>query len=279
MDANVYPDLTVKAQEFERLLSTLDVAAWGTPTPAPGWTVKHQVAHLTAVFRMAGTAAADPARFQQLASTLSPDFDANVAAAMAPFLATEPPILLSRWRTESAGAISALAAVPQDQPVPWLVRPLPPAVLAAAGMMELFGHGQDVLDALGVQRQQTDRLWHVVAFATRTWDFGYQARGLTPPAEPFRFELTAPSGVPWTFGPEGAQTISGPAVDFCLLVTRRRHRADLALTATGPEADHWLDIAQAYRGPAGEGRRPGQFTDAGTGGASRPSADHPARIH
>jgi hypothetical protein len=31
--------------------------------------------------------------------------------------------------------------------------------------------------------------------------------------------------------------------------------------ATGADADQWLDIAQAYRGPAGEGRRPGQFAD------------------
>jgi uncharacterized protein (TIGR03084 family) len=77
----------------------------------------------------------------------------------------------------------------------------------------------------------------------------------------FRFELTAPSGAQWPFGPEDAtQRISGSAEDFCLLVTRRRHRDDLALTAIGQDAEHWLDIAQAYRGPAGEGRKAGQFT-------------------
>lgn len=90
-------------------------------------------------------------------------------------------------------------------------------------------------------------------------DLGYESHGLTPPAAPFRFELTAPSGEPWTIGREDAQTISGPAHDFCLLVTRRRHRDDLALTAAGEDAEQWLDIAQTYRGPAGEGRKPGQF--------------------
>jgi uncharacterized protein (TIGR03084 family) len=94
----------------------------------------------------------------------------------------------------------------------------------------------------------------------RTWDFGYQARGLTVPDKEFRFELTAVSGELWVFGPaDAAQRITGPAVDFCLLVTRRRHRADLSLAAVGAEADRWLDIAQAYRGPAGPGRLPGQF--------------------
>jgi hypothetical protein len=53
--------------------------------------------------------------------------------------------------------------------------------------------------------------------------------------------------------------VSGPALDFCLLVTQRRHRDDLALVAEGPDADHWLDIAQAFAGPSGEGRKPGQF--------------------
>jgi uncharacterized protein (TIGR03084 family) len=147
--------------------------------------------------------------------------------------------------------------------VPWLVNPLPPAVLAAAGMMEMTGHGQDIADALGVTRRPTDRIRPVTEFIVRTRDFGYLARELTPPAEEFFFALTAPSGATWTFGPADAtQRITGPAADLGLLATRRRHRADLALRAEGAEADRWLDIAQAYRGPAGAGREPGQFAAA-----------------
>ena len=148
--------------------------------------------------------------------------------------------------------------------MPWLVRPLPPAILACAGIMENFAHGQDIADTLGVQREATDRLRHLVGFAVLVWDFGYQSRGLTPPEEQFRFEITAPSGELWAFGPQdAAQKIARPAVDFCLLVTRRRHRDDLAVTAIGADADRWLDIAQAYRGPAGPGRTPGQFAGSG----------------
>jgi uncharacterized protein (TIGR03084 family) len=72
--------------------------------------------------------------------------------------------------------------------------------------------------------------------------------------------LTGPTGGRWDFGPTDAtDRISGPAVDFCLLVTRRRHHADLALVSYGDDARRWLGIGQAYRGPAGEGRVPGQF--------------------
>ena len=88
----------------------------------------------------------------------------------------------------------------------------------------------------------------------RTRDFAYAARGLPAPAQEFRVELTAPGGSVWTFGPEGAeQRVTGPAADFCLLVTKRRHRADLRLIADGADADQWLDFAQAYAGPPSGG--------------------------
>lgn len=263
MTQDVIGALTAEGNEVDQLVAGLDESQWSLPTPAPGWTIAHQIAHLAATFRLAALAASDRAAFEAVAARLSPDFDANVRGAMAPYLAAPPAALLAKWREERAAAEQALAAVPAEQIVPWLVRPLPPAVLACAGMMELFGHGQDIADALGVTPRRTDRIKYLVGFTVRVWDFGYLARGLDTPDVEFRFELTAPSGALWTFGPEGsAEKITGSAVDFCLLATRRRHRTDLSLTATGAEADRWLDIAQAYRGPAGDGREPGQFAAA-----------------
>jgi uncharacterized protein (TIGR03084 family) len=252
--------LAQEGEEVEKLVSPLAAEQWALPTPAAGWTIAHQIAHLIANFRLAALSAAGPEAFRALTAGLSDDFDANVRAAMAEHLAEPPTVLLDRFRSDLASASRAIAAVPAGELVPWLVNPLPPAVLAAAGMMEVFAHGQDIADALGVRRGYTDRIRHLVAFGVRTRDFGYLARGLTPPDGEFRFELTAPSGALWEFGPrEAADRVTGPAADFCLLVTRRRHHGDLALTATGSQARDWLQIAQAYRGPAGPGRRPGQF--------------------
>ncbi|HEY0168871.1 MAG TPA: TIGR03084 family metal-binding protein [Jatrophihabitans sp.] len=252
--------LTAECDELDELLAGLADEQWKLPTPAPGWTVAHQVAHLAATFRMAGLSASDPDAFIALMRGLDPDFTVSVANALSQYLPHPPEVLFSRWRAERAAAMQALASVPADQLVPWLVRPLPRGILMMAGMTEAFAHGQDIADTLGVQRRRTDRIRFLVAFAVRTWDFGYLARDEPVPDVRFRFELTAPSGAQWQFGPEDAdQRISGPAEDFCLLVTRRRHPEDLAITAVGPDAQHWLQIAQAYRGPAGQGRRPGQF--------------------
>jgi uncharacterized protein (TIGR03084 family) len=257
---DVIADLTAEAEAVETLVAGLDAADWARPTPAPGWTVADQIAHLAFIFRLAGTAASDAELFTAMIAQASSNFEGAVNAALAEYKDDPPEVLLSRWRAERDSSIKALAAVPAGQLVPWLVRPLPAPVLACAGMMELFAHGQDITDAVGATPTPDDRLWHIALFATLVWDFGYQSRGLTPPDVQFRYELTAPSGALWEFGPADAeQRITGPAHDFCLLVTRRRHRDDLAVTAVGADADHWLDIAQAYRGPAGEGRRPGQF--------------------
>lgn len=259
----VLADLTAEGEILDDVLGSLDDNAWRTPTPAPGWTIAHQVAHLCAIFDMAALSAGNPTAFTAMMSRLSADFNANVDAAMSPYLAEPPDELLATWRSKVTTSVTNLAAVPPDQTVPWLVRPLPPGILACAGIMELVGHGQDILDALGIEREWTDRIVHLVGFAVLVMDFGYLERGLTPPQKPFRFELSLPSGKLWEFGPEDAeQRISGPASDFCLLVLRRRHRADLAIAAQGDEADRWLDIAQAYRGPAGPGRKPGQFAPA-----------------
>ena len=77
-------------------------------------------------------AASDPTAFREFTVGLSGNFAANVESALAPFLNDPPDALLGRWRDERASVTKALAAVPAGQVVPWLVRPLPPAILACA---------------------------------------------------------------------------------------------------------------------------------------------------
>ncbi len=262
----VLADLAAEGDDVDRMVAGLADRQWMLPTPAPGWTIAHQVAHLADNSRITALAAVNPAEFEARRHAMGSgfeNFDAVIAAGAAEQLAGTPAELLARWRTQRAAARDALAAVPPGQKVPWMVTPLSVATVASAQIMELFGHGQDIADALGVLREPSARIRHVARFGVRTRDFAFLAHGLTPPADEFSVELAAPGdlgdlgGQIWRFGPDSAaQRVSGPAVDFCLLVTRRRHRDDLALTASGPDADRWLSIAQAYVGPPGPGRAP-----------------------
>jgi uncharacterized protein (TIGR03084 family) len=116
--------------------------------------------------------------------------------------------------------------------------------------METWAHGQDVVDALGLTRRPTPRLRHVAHLGVRTLGWSFRVNGRPEPDVAVRVQLTAPEGGTWTWGPEeAADRISGPAEDFCLLVTQRRHRDRTALRARGPVADAWLDLAQAFAGP------------------------------
>ena len=133
--------------------------------------------------------------------------------------------------------------------------------MATARLMETWAHTTDVADALRVRREPTARLRHVAHLGVRTRNFAYGVRNLTPPAEEFRVGLTAPDGAVWTWGPQdAAQRVTGSALDFCLLVTQRIHRDDTDLVAVGEDAARWLDIAQAFAGLPGEGRKPGSRT-------------------
>ena len=87
--------------------------------------------------------------------------------------------------------------------------------------------------------------------------FSYAVHGQAMPVAEIRVELEGPDGTSWTWGPpDAADRVTGPALDFCLLVTQRRHRDDLALVIEGPAATGWMAIAQSFAGAAGTGRSP-----------------------
>jgi uncharacterized protein (TIGR03084 family) len=255
-------DLRAEGDALDRVVADLEDTAWLTPTPAEGWTVATQIAHLDWTNGQALHALRDPEGFgafvlesrDRLATLV--DEEARAASSAAP---TQ---VLESWRHSRAELADALAALPDGARVPWFGPPMNAMSMATARLMETWAHGLDVTDALSLPPSVSGRLRHVAYLGVRTRDFAFAQHGLPAPAEPFHVELTAPDGEVWAWGPEdAAQRVTGPALDFCLRVTRRRHRADLALEATGPDADRWLDLAQAFAGPPGE-ERPAAGTSA-----------------
>ena len=254
----VLADLEAEGAVLDALVADLPDGEWSRPTPAAGWTIAHQVAHLAWTDDASVLAATDPAAFQIELEKAIAVIDTYVDDAAAAGAARPPAELLAGWRAGRGAVVAALRAVPAGTKIGWFGPPMSAMSMATARLMETWAHTQDVADALGVHREATSRIRHVAHLGARTRDFSYVANGRTAPAEEFRIELTGPDGDLWTWGPQdAAQRVTGPALDFCLLVSQRRHRADLALVATGPDADAWLDIAQAFAGPPGSGREAG----------------------
>ncbi|MFD8952274.1 TIGR03084 family metal-binding protein [Streptomyces xanthophaeus] len=256
--AAVFVDLREEGRELDLLVAGMTAADWARATPAPGWSIAHQIAHLHWTDRAALLSLTDSTGFGHMVEEALKAPDSFVDEGAEEGAALPPELLLARWRAGRTALGEALAEASPDTRFPWYGPPMKAASMASARLMETWAHGQDVADALGVHRAPTARLRHVARIGVRARDYAYAVRGLPAPDGEFRVELSAPDGAGvWAYGPPDApQRITGPALDFCLLVTQRAHRADLALTAEGPDADRWLDIAQAFAGPAGPGRAP-----------------------
>jgi uncharacterized protein (TIGR03084 family) len=248
-------DLAAEHDDLDDLVAPLSEADWQRATPAVGWAIHDQISHLTFFDGTALLALTDVERFASSRDALlaDPGHDPSVELGRS----VAPAELLHAWRTGREALIAAARPLDPRARIDWYGPPMSARSFITARLMETWAHGEDVADALGVRREPTHRLRHVAHIGVRTRDFAYRNRGLEPPAEEFRVVLAGPGGEEWTWGPADArQSVTGPALDFCHAVAQRRHRADLALTATGPDADRWLDIAQAFAGPPGTGRAP-----------------------
>ena len=255
--SQVVDDLDAEGDALESLVASLSPEQWSSPTPAEGWTIAHQVGHLAWTDAASIKAATDPEAFQQLVTEAWSNPTGFVDEAAEEWARIPPAELLETWRAGRRALSAALRAVEPGTKLPWFGPPMSPVSMASARIMETWAHGLDIADTLGAAPEPTARIKHVAHIGVRARDFAYAVNQMTPPSEPFRVELEAPDGTTWTWGPEdAAQRVSGPALDFCYLVTQRRNLADLDLSVEGEDARHWLGIAQAFAGAPGKGRPP-----------------------
>ena len=250
-------DLDAETAVLLAMLEPLDASGWETPTPAPGWRVQEQVAHLAYFDEAATTAATDAEAFQRELEAALVDPDGITERISRRARAMEPAEVL-QWFTAARAAMRAtfLALDPSTR-VPWYGPPMSIASSLTARIMETWAHGQDIADGLGVVHTPTRALRQVAHIGVRTFANSFTAHGLEVPGVAVSVALVAPDGETWTWGdPVSIERVEGPALDFALVVTQRRHVADTALAITGPIATQWMAIAQAFAGPPGAGREP-----------------------
>ncbi|HZT64641.1 MAG TPA: TIGR03084 family metal-binding protein [Acidimicrobiales bacterium] len=259
--AAICADLAAEHDELDRLVAALDESGWDTPTPAEGWAVRDEISHLAFFDETA-----------RLAATDADGFAASVAEAMAdPVGYSDAPIergramsgaeVLDWWRRARADVLEVFGSLDPAARIPWYGPAMSAMSFATARLMETWAHGQDVFDAVGAARQPSDRLRHVCHIGVRAINYSFTVHGRPVPTTPVRVELAGPAGDQWSWGEESApDRVTGDALDFALVVTQRRHLADTGLSVEGPVATEWMSIAQAFAGPAGTGRQPGQFT-------------------
>ena len=257
-------DLVAETAWLDEVLGALSPGQWQLPTPAPGWTVADQVSHLAYFDEATLLSIRDPDLFRLDAEALAgrgSDFPDQVAAEYRHLGGAE----LLRWfRAARLALLDGYASADPGARLPWYGLEMGLASSVTARLMETWAHGQDIADTLGIERPATSRLRHVAHLGVRSLPYSYLVNGLPQPDAPIRVELAAPDGGQWTWGPDdAADRVTGTALDFCLVVTQRRHRTDTGLVISGQTAGQWIAIAQAFAGAAGRGRPPHTVTRTG----------------
>ena len=256
----VLTDLLAEQEALDVIVAPLGAEQLALATPSPRWTVADQLAHLTYFDNNAALAIEDPDAFQQTITAL---FEAAVGGddaidefVLGAWRHLAPAELLAGWRAGRRRLADAAATLADDTRIAWYGPSMGAKSFLTARLMEVWAHGQDIIDTVGAERPATDRLRHIaqLGYITRKWS--YVNRRLEPPVGDVHVTLTAPSGETWTWGEDDENRVSGPALDFCLVVTQRRHVDDTALVVEGDRARDWLIRAQAFAGPATDGPAP-----------------------
>jgi uncharacterized protein (TIGR03084 family) len=253
-------DLRAEFAALDAIVASLTAQQWATATPAPDWNIRDQVWHLAWADGQAYRAIAEPEAYAQESARAQRDATAYHDEVIARGRRQEPQAILAYWREQSQlFQRAALSAGPRAR-IAWYDTQMSVISLVSARVMETWAHGQDVRDCLGLPPEVSDRLRHVAHIGSNAMPYAFRALGLPAPLAAVRVELELPGGALFTFGADNAvDRVTGLALDFCLVVTQRRHLADVDLTIVGQTAVRWMQVAQAFAGPPGPGRAPSQF--------------------
>lgn len=246
--------LAEQVDELDRLVGGLDEAGWALPSRCPGWTISDVLLHLCQTNEM--TVASAQRRFTEEAAAFGNRVGTAPAGASADDLAglavaaergPSGKEVYDRWRASSAAQAAALGACEAGTRLPWLVGELAAITLATTRLAETWIHSGDVAAGLGRELTPAARLRPIARLAWRTLPYAFAQAGKTLTG-PVALRLTAPDGTTWEFDPDtpAATTVSGPALDFCLVAARRTPPSETALTATGPDGAAVLDLVRTF---------------------------------
>ena len=242
-------DLEAETAALAAVVGDLTEEQWRAPTVAEGWDSHETILHLGAADWFAHLTVSDPAAFAEAHARMTDEVPLNdlVGAEIRALSGRELWQWFSEGRTVMIDAFRQLG--PKDR-LAWIGPEIGAKSMATGRLMESWTHSHDLADTFGHEYPQTDRLRNIAHLGVVTREFSYINRGLTPPTEPVRVELAAPSGDVWAWGPEdAADRVTGSGYEFCKVLTRRVPLSASALETKGDGATQWMEIAQPWIEP------------------------------
>jgi uncharacterized protein (TIGR03084 family) len=241
----VLDDLEAEESDLEHLLSGLSDDLWARPTPAAGWDVRDQVAHLADTEEAAhDTATAGPRNLSDEVANFE-NGDAWTESGCEKGRALDPAAVFGWWAGARRRTLAVLRTLDPDTRVPWGLG-MGLRAFGTARLMEHWAHGLDVRAAVDRPGTDTDRLRHVAWIGINALPYAFGVAGVEPPAgRTLRFELVGPD---LALGPaDGTDVVRGPTGQWCRLAVQRITRDQAPdLVAEGPLAELALSHARAF---------------------------------
>jgi len=261
-------DFCDECAALDDILEPLDDGAFAARTLFRDWTINHVLQHLHFFNVMAVHSAFDPARFQaeyaRFGDLRAADGGSMVRATDEMLNGVTGQTLRAAWRDTWLAMHPRFAAADPKARVKWAGPDMSVRSSITARLMETWAHGQEVHDALGLERVEHDRIRNIAHLGVSTYGWTFANCG-EPVPEPVPYvRLRAPSGTIWAWGePSGTERVEGSGVEFCRVVAQTRNIADTSLAVTGPNATRWMSIAQCFAGPPADPPAPGTRVKAG----------------
>jgi len=257
-------DFLAESQALHELIAPLGEVQLAQPTAFKGWTMNDVIGHLHMWNWAADVSLRDGEEFKRWFSSVQAHISSGSLRAIEQdwLEGLSGGALVEAWQIGFVRTAASFATADPSLRVKWAGPDMSARSSITARLMETWAHGQEVYDCLGVVRANSDRIHNIVILGINTYGWTFKVRGLVAPEPKPYLQLQAPSGALWTFGdPNEAEQITGPAEEFCQVVTQVRNIADTDLEVVGDNASLWMANAQCFAGPPEQPPAPGtRFT-------------------
>ena len=243
-------DIVAETEALSSVVQDLTEEQWRAPTVAEGWDTHETILHLAAADWACHLTLTNSEAFVGTRARLSEGEISLNTLVGAEVLEMSGHALWQWFLKFRAEMIDAFRTTDPKARITWLGPDIGARSLATSRLLETWTHSLDLADSFGFQYPRTNRLRHIAHIGVVTREFSYVNRGLAPPSQPVRVELTSPDGEMWNWGPEDATSrVTASAYEFCKVITRRTPFLDSTVRTQGASAAEWMEIAQPWIEP------------------------------
>ena len=245
-------DYIAEASDLADVLSNCTDQIFNLETQFKSWTINDIVGHLY-MFDLAALKALEcPKIFQKFFAPIANGMDNGLSLRECQYRflgSLTHRALFKRWKKISHTLGQAYSNADPKQRVKWIGPEMSAMSSITARQMEIWAHGQEIYDALGIIRPAKDRIRNICHLGVATFGWSFHNRGLIAPQKQPYVRLKSPSGTVWEWNnPEAESWVVGDALAFAQVVTQVRSIDDITLKVKGPAAQKWMSIAQCFAG-------------------------------